>query len=78
MFRDTMGAMHIVDFKLVDASPADAAEFLRMQRRAYASQLESYARLLQLQKAEDVTVTLYFPLQDLREQWVVTPRVEQA
>lgn len=78
MFRDTMGAMHIVDFKLVDASPADAAEFLRMQRRAYASQLEIYARLLQLQKAEDVTVTLYFPLQDLREQWVVTPRVQQA
>ncbi len=78
LFRDAAGAMHVVDFKLVEAAVEEPARFLREQRAVYEAQVERYARLLQRERAEPVTVTLYFPLQDLREQWTVAPLTQTA
>ena len=80
MFRDEAGALHVVDFKLVDSPAEDEVMFLAAQRAKYATQMERYARLLQMQDAapEAVTVTLYYPLQDLEDTWTVAPRVQSA
>ncbi|MCC6262272.1 MAG: UvrD-helicase domain-containing protein [Bryobacterales bacterium] len=78
LFRDAAKALHVVDFKLVEAAVEEPARFLREQRAVYEEQGERYARLLQRERAEPVTVTLYFPLQDLREQWIVAPLTRTA
>lgn len=78
LFRDASGALHVVDFKLVEAAAEDPARFLREQRGVYEKQVERYARLLQRERAEPVTLTLYYPLQDLREQWTVEPLTQTA
>ncbi len=78
MFRDVTGVLHVVDFKLVDAAVNDPEPFLREQRLAYGKQVEHYARLLQHERAEPVTLSLYFPLQDLQEQWTVQPLTQTA
>ncbi len=78
MFRDAAGSLHVVDFKLVSGATGDPAHFLREQRAAYQQQVEHYARLLQRECAEPVTLTLYFPLQDLREQWTLPPLTQTA
>ncbi|MCZ2157349.1 MAG: UvrD-helicase domain-containing protein [Bryobacterales bacterium] len=78
LFRDSAGALHVVDFKLVDAEVRDPAAFLAEQYGLYAKQVEHYARLLQLQRAEPVTLTLYFPLQDLQARWQLPPHTRTA
>ena len=75
---DAAGSLHVVDFKLVSGAADDPAHFLREQRSAYQQQVERYARLLQRERAEPVTLTLYFPLQDLREQWTLPPLTQTA
>lgn len=78
LFRDPAGMLHVVDFKLVETGVSDEAAFLSEQRGIYEKQVEQYARLLQLRHAEPVTLTLYFPLQDLQAQWTVAPRAQTA
>ncbi|MDZ7637353.1 MAG: UvrD-helicase domain-containing protein [Bryobacterales bacterium] len=78
LFRDASGTLHIVDFKLVDDAANDPSAFLRAQRSAYQRQVEHYARLMQREQAEPVRISLYFPLQDLIEQWTVEPLTRTA
>ncbi len=73
MFRDAAGSLHVVDFKFATGPVDDAELFLQEQRSQYERQVERYARLLQREHAEPVTLTLYFPLQDVKAQWTVSP-----
>ena len=61
-FVDVDGTRWIVDFKTSSHAGAGLEEFLANEAERYRGQMETYRRLLSLQRAGDVRAALYFPL----------------
>lgn len=63
------GTHKIIDFKTSEPSQSQSIEaFLIQEREKYSKQLQTYAECL-MEKMENVTVGLYFPMLDLLDEW---------
>ncbi len=69
-FVDDKGVRWIIDYKTSRHEGTDVDAFLDREKLRYQSQMETYARLMQVREARPIRLGLYFPLLSGWREWM--------
>jgi ATP-dependent helicase/nuclease subunit A len=78
VFRDEIGRLWVIDFKISQHHGSDLDAFLSAEQRRYRAQMENYAALVALLAKGPIWLGLYFPLLNAWREWEFTAEIAGA